>query len=1023
TQSTSTVLDDRFVLKARLFSEGNQAAYAARDRARGEDVLLFLIPASGKLAEKVEADVRADIAKAFQVEAPNLLPLLDMGDSGGYRFLVMPKPVGRNAWERITQKKGGARLDPAQAITAGDGLVAAAKAAHAKDTILGFSPKQVWIDAHGDVDVQYYWLERVHLAAGGGFKTLAAEGGYFQAPELDQGQAGAKPPADQFFIAAILYGLLTGEVPGGTLAPIRRTRKDVPKPLASAIEKGLARDPTKRHASLDAFRQALHRRRARLGYLVPMLLLLLGLWAGASVLLGGASLDDWQFPAETEARRQASFEASKPTPQPVPRADADTLARYAGRYESGEGATPDVQLELGRDGAFHLTDRRGDAPRIVRGLYHAGDGGQAALVLRPVGQSEEQARPLNVTRQQGGLTLALDGGAAVTLAKVAWPRAAGEPFQPLVTLEQPSANAVLAETKIRVVGRVAVPETKVTVGGADVPVVGTRFDSVFDAPARGDVELVIVATAPDGMQRTVRHTVRVDTGAPRIEAMAILAQESGVWQLRVEGRAADDGKVATLSVNDELVELDEEGRFAFARRGADALQFAFAEIVAVDDAGRAARRLLWPAVDAVDAEDLAPRFAALDKALEAKRNAQAEDLLRAIRREGGLIEQLPPERLTQLVHSDRPPSITFEDYPAPPAYFPNDGTQQITLSGSVAALAPDDTLTIAGRAAEIEGGRFTLRFPLPKLGPNTVTVRVLRGGKAVAERDLDVWLAAEDGPVPTWTGVPVSDAQRRASARYGLPLGIQDRHGLRFVLVPPGAFFRETQTGRRFEVRVTEPYYLQVREVGRELYERITGSKLPAVWKARGGNLPVAGSDRPATGMSREEALAFAERLGAGGAERYALPTEAQWELAARAGREGLGDWWLGNPDRVPRIANFADASIRDVLPRWPESRLTLRNRDKYAGTWPLDAGEPNAFGLRNLFGNAGEWVRDLYAEYDPQDAEDPDGPEVGKDGIVRGGSFRDRYDEWGFGTRARAAGGGASASVGFRLVLRPEGR
>ena len=59
-------------------------------------------------------------------------------------------------------------------------------------------------------------------------------GAPFQAPEMSRGTAGAAPPADQFFIAAILYGLLTGQVPSGALSPVRTTRPDVPKRMAAA---------------------------------------------------------------------------------------------------------------------------------------------------------------------------------------------------------------------------------------------------------------------------------------------------------------------------------------------------------------------------------------------------------------------------------------------------------------------------------------------------------------------------------------------------------------------------------------------------------------------------------------------------------------------------------------------------------------------------------------------------------------------------------------------------------------------
>lgn len=1026
--STTTVLNERYELRRRLYSEGNQAAYEAVDRVRRETVLLVLVPPAQKLGAEVDRAVREDIERSFGVAAPAVLPLINMNEDADYRFLVLPMPEGDIAWERITHQKGkggASAFSPAQALRTADDLIGAARAAHAAGTTLGFSPHQVWIDERGHARVQYYWLERVRLAAKVGtesrparFQTMAIEGAHFQAPEIARGSTGAAPPADQFFIAAILYGLLTGHVPGGTLPPVRSARRDVPKPMARAIEKALARDPGARHANLEGFRQALYRRPVRLAGLVPLFLVLLSLWGGHALMRGGAALEDWAFRAEIQARRDRAFAASAPRPEPVPRPSAAAAVRFAGVYASDVTPRPTHALTVFPSGSFHLVDRSKEVPRHARGTWWADDGTALTLASVPAGGADRSTRSAVVA--DGSIVLTGAEGAAIRLAKRAWRTGPEGALRPLVMLEAPLPGAVLADGDVRVAGAVAAGGTTVRVGGVDVPVVGTRFDTIWKPGRTGALELVVEATAPDGFAQALRRPVWIDTAAPAIEAEARLAPVDGIWQLTVEGRVRDDHALAGLSVNDEPVETDAEGRFRFERKGADAEGHAFAEVVAVDAAGRLARRLIWADVVPIGVASLDARLEVAEAALDQGRAGEAEELLRKLRSEGGLIEQIDPERMAALVRSGRAPRISLDPYPLPPSWFANDGTQTVELGGEVDWLAPGDKLTVGGIEVPVTDGRFDVRTQCPRLGKNIIRIQVLRAGNVVAGRDVELWLAGADGDVPTWTGVPVSEAQRAASARHGLPIGHQNEQGMRFVLVPPGAFQRETQDGRSFEVRVTEPFYLQVREVTRDAFERSSARALPTVYAFPGGDLPIDGPDRPAAGVRRAEAIAFAQRLTAAGQGVYRLPTEAEWELAARAG-DGYGtSYWQGEPGEVATWANFADRSIKAALPPWPESRLNMAVDDRHAGPWPVGTGAANRFGLRDMLGNVFEWVSDYYAPYDSSVVEDPKGPLSGTRGVVRGGSFRTLDAQHGFATRREVEPDGDHRDVGFRLVYEP---
>ena len=171
-----------------------------------------------------------------------------------------------------------------------------------------------------------------------------------------------------------------------------------------------------------------------------------------------------------------------------------------------------------------------------------------------------------------------------------------------------------------------------------------------------------------------------------------------------------------------------------------------------------------------------------------------------------------------------------------------------------------------------------------------------------------------------------------------------------------------------------------------------TGHRFPEFW-----NTPIFRSgdkfpDYPVVGISWSDAAKYAEWAGT------RLPTEAEWEYAARGGLEGMeypnGDEWV-----EPR-AELSGSSWENLL-------LAVGTR------------EPNGFGLYDMGGNVWEWVADRYSEtyYQESGGDNPTGPSTGANRVIRGGSWHSGKMCKRVYYRKGLISGWSDFAVGFRCV------
>ena len=206
-----------------------------------------------------------------------------------------------------------------------------------------------------------------------------------------------------------------------------------------------------------------------------------------------------------------------------------------------------------------------------------------------------------------------------------------------------------------------------------------------------------------------------------------------------------------------------------------------------------------------------------------------------------------------------------------------------------------------------------------------------------------------------------------------LPREIQNSIGMEFVLLEAGTFQMgspSTEPGRHTDetlhpVTISQPFYLGKYEVTQGQWQAVMGNN-PSRFSDCGATCPV---DQVSWEAAQEFIAALNRREGG---DVHRLPTEAEWEYAARAGTQ--------------TAYHFGDAASELDRYAWYGDDRTVF----FEGTHPVGQKRPNRWGLYDMHGNVWEWVADWYGKtyYSSSPLADPRGPITGARRVYRGGGW-----------------------------------
>ena len=225
-----------------------------------------------------------------------------------------------------------------------------------------------------------------------------------------------------------------------------------------------------------------------------------------------------------------------------------------------------------------------------------------------------------------------------------------------------------------------------------------------------------------------------------------------------------------------------------------------------------------------------------------------------------------------------------------------------------------------------------------------------------------------------------------------------DVYTFRMMPIKPGTFTmgspntemgRGTNEGPQHEVTITKEYWIAETQVTQDLWQLVMGNN-PSANKSLYTKHPV-------ENVSWNDCQAFIAKLNEITGKKFRLPTEAEWEFAARGGTLSKGYKFAGSNNQ------------KEVA--WYVSNSN-------GTTQPVAQKQPNELGIFDMSGNVAEWVNDYYKAYSAEAVTDPTGPASGSFRVYRNGGYSDKAANVRIAYRYMQSQTYKQPFIGLRLAL-----
>ena len=249
---TGAVLSDRIEIGELLGSGGMGNVYAARDRLKEEDIAIKVLRQDLIFSAAAKERFLAEAKMSCSLSHPNIVRVHDVGISGNHYYFSMERLRGHTLRQRIAAYHDSSRqFSVAEVTDIARQLIDALRYAHRYIVHRDVKPENIWIAEDGTVKLMDFGIARAYTSSQLTQTGMTLGTAYYMAPEQRLTAKDADWRADQYSLGVVLYELLAGSVPMGSVNPNAMIRPGLPQRFSRALMKAMSVKPDERWPSLD----------------------------------------------------------------------------------------------------------------------------------------------------------------------------------------------------------------------------------------------------------------------------------------------------------------------------------------------------------------------------------------------------------------------------------------------------------------------------------------------------------------------------------------------------------------------------------------------------------------------------------------------------------------------------------------------------------------------------------------------------------------------------------------------------